>query len=72
VALAVDASGVVRDAVSLQGWTNFAGARPLPALVGAKASRVQGDKDFPSLSRQQRDAARQAAGMVREATTART
>ena len=68
VAIAVDDQGVVRDAISLSGWTTFARARRLPALVGQRATRLKGDRDVPGLSLQQRDAARQAATLLLQAT----
>jgi glucitol operon activator protein len=61
VAIAVDDHGIVRDALSLSGFTTFARARPVPALFDLKLSAVRGDRDLPQLSRQQREAARQAA-----------
>jgi DNA-binding transcriptional regulator of glucitol operon len=60
VALAVDDHGIVRDALSLSGWTTFARARSVPALVGLKANQVSGDRDVPQLSHRLREAAREA------------
>jgi len=68
VAIAVDDQGVVRDAITLSGWTTFARARRLPALVGQRATRLKGGRDVPGLSPQQRDAARQAATLLLQAT----
>jgi len=68
VAIAVDDRGVVRDAISLSGWTTFARARRVPPLVGQRASGLQGDRDVPGLSRQQREAARHAATLLQERT----
>lgn len=65
VAIAVDDHGLVRDALSLRGVTTFARPRPLPELFGAKISHVRGDRDFPRLSRRQREAARHAASLLR-------
>lgn len=67
VAIAVDDQGVVRDAITLSGWTTFARARRLPALVGQRATRLKGDRDVPGVSPQQRDAARQAATLLLQA-----
>jgi glucitol operon activator protein len=64
VAIAVDDQGVVRDAISLSGWTTFARPRRLPPLVGLRAGRVKGDRDVPGLSPQQREAAGQAATLL--------
>ena len=61
VAMAVDEHGIVRDAITLKGFTTFARARPVPALFDLKVSVVRGDRAIPQLSRQQREAARQAA-----------
>jgi DNA-binding transcriptional regulator of glucitol operon len=66
VAVAVDEGKVVRDALTLSGWTTFARGRSLPALVGAKVNQVKGDRDFPGLSKQQREAARQAVTLLQQ------
>ena len=63
VAIAVD-DGVVRDAISIQGWTTFARARPLPGLFDVKVSHVQGDRALAGLRPQQREAARQAVTLL--------
>ena len=60
VAMAVDSAGVVRDAITLQGWTTFARGRPLQALVGVQAATVAGTREITGLTRQQREASRQA------------
>jgi len=65
VALALDDQGTVQDALGLSGWTTFARGRPLPGLVGARASTLRRDTHVPGLTRQQRDAARQAAELAR-------
>jgi glucitol operon activator protein len=72
VAIAVDHADVVSDAITLQGFTTFARARPLPALRGQQVRRLGGDGDVPELSRQQREAARQAAVLYLEGRGART
>lgn len=65
VAVAVDEYGVARDAISLSGFTTFARARKLPALIGVRASTMRGDAAIPGLTRPQRAAARQAAILMR-------
>lgn len=65
VALAADDRGIVRAAISLSGWTTFARARPVPALFDVKLTQVRGDRAFPTLTPQQREAARQAATLLR-------
>jgi glucitol operon activator protein len=67
VALALDDKGVVTKALTLQGMTTFARSRELPALHGQRVSRLGGKNDVPGLSRQQREAARQAAALFLEA-----
>jgi DNA-binding transcriptional regulator of glucitol operon len=66
VALAVDEHRIVRDAISLRGFTTFARARPAPALFDVKVSHIRGDRDFPQLTRQEREAARQAVTLLRQ------
>lgn len=66
VAIAVDDHGIVRDAISLRGFTTFARARPAPPLFDLKANVVRGERDIPQLSRQQREAARQAALLFKQ------
>ena len=69
VAIAVDADGVVRDAITLSGLTTFARARPLPGLFDVKVSVLRGDRDIPHVSPSQRVAARQAAELYDAART---
>ena len=69
VAIAVDEGGVVRDAITLSGFTTFARSRPLPGLFDVKVSVLRGDRDIPRVSPSQRKAARQAAELYREADT---
>jgi DNA-binding transcriptional regulator of glucitol operon len=71
VAIAVDERGVVVDALCLSGFTTFARGKALPAVLGMKASKLRGDADVPDLSKAQREAARQAATLLREARQAR-
>ncbi|MCD4526516.1 transcriptional regulator GutM [Nocardioides sp. cx-173] len=66
VALAVDDHQIVRDAISLRGFTTFARARPAPALFDVKVSHILGDRDFPQLTRQEREAARTAVSLLRQ------
>lgn len=70
VAIAVDDHGKVANAISLSGWTTFARSRPVPGLRGAKVNQVKGDKEFTGLTRQQRDAAREAATLLKNQTAA--
>jgi glucitol operon activator protein len=67
VALAVSDEGVVAKALTLQGLTTFARGRDLPGLRGLNVRRLGGQQDVPGLSRQQREAARQAATLFLEA-----
>lgn len=66
VAIAVDDHGIVRDAISLRGFTTFARPRPTPPLFDLKVNAVRGERDIPQLSRQQREAARQAALLFKQ------
>jgi DNA-binding transcriptional regulator of glucitol operon len=61
VAIAVGTGDVVVDAITLQGLTTFARARALPGACGETVRRLGGDREIPALTRQQREAARQAA-----------
>jgi glucitol operon activator protein len=61
VAIAVGADDVVVDAITLQGLTTFARPRALPGACGQTVRRLGGDREISALSRQQREAARQAA-----------
>lgn len=70
VAIAVDDRGIVRNAITLQGFTTFARSRPLPALFDVKVSQVRGDRTFDALTPQQREAARQAAALFKTQTAA--
>jgi len=60
VALAIDERGVVADTLTLSGWTTFARGRRLAPLVGSTTAQVKGDREIRGLSKQQRDAAREA------------
>lgn len=65
VALAIDDHGIVRDAITLSGWTTFSRGRPLPGLHGRKTSRILAAKAVPGLSTQQLEAARQAVDLAK-------
>jgi DNA-binding transcriptional regulator of glucitol operon len=67
VAIAIDEKNVVVDAITLKGFTTFARGRALRALIGQRVSRLGGENDVPGLSRQQREAARQAATLYLQA-----
>ncbi|WP_210650097.1 transcriptional regulator GutM [Nocardioides sp. SYSU D00065] len=69
VAIAVDADGVVRDAITLGGLTTFARARPVPGLLDLKVSTLRGDRALADVSPSQRLAARQAADLYDAART---
>ncbi len=69
VAVAIDETGVVRDAITLSGLTTFARARPLPGLFDVKVTVLRGDRDIPHVSPSQRVAARQAAELYGAART---
>jgi DNA-binding transcriptional regulator of glucitol operon len=71
VAIAVDEHSVVRDAITLSGFTTFARAKPLPALFGLRLNVLCGEREIPHTSRQQREAARQAAELYRAGTRVR-
>jgi DNA-binding transcriptional regulator of glucitol operon len=64
VGLAFDERGVVQRAIGLSGFSTFARAKPLPGAIGLKASQLRGEREVPGLTRQQRDAARQAAELL--------
>ena len=72
VAIAVDDKGVVRDAISLSGWTTFARARRMPPLVGLRAGLVKSDRAVPGVTTPQREAARQAATLLQQSTARAT
>jgi DNA-binding transcriptional regulator of glucitol operon len=72
VALAFDERGVVVDAIQLQGFTTFARSQRFTEVLGLKASQLRGDRDVPGLSTKQRDAARQAAELLRRPATTTT
>ncbi|WP_151084338.1 transcriptional regulator GutM [Nocardioides cynanchi] len=66
VAIAVDERDTVVDAITLQGLTTFARARALPGACGQTLRRLGSDREIPALTRQQREAARQAATLFVE------
>ena len=61
VALAVDSGGRVRGAQVLRGWTTFAKAKPLTAVVGQRVNKVAGDSPIAGLDKTAREACREAA-----------
>jgi DNA-binding transcriptional regulator of glucitol operon len=65
VALAIDEQAVVRDALTLSGWTTFARGRPLRGLVGVHTRRVSSDRQLPGLTPKQHEAARQAVDLAK-------
>lgn len=69
VAIAVDDQGIVRDAITLSGFTTFARSRAVPGLLDVKVDVLRGDRDIPHVSPSQRKAARQAAELYRGADT---
>lgn len=68
VAIAVNDHGIVRDALSLSGFTTFARARPVPPLLGMKLNQVRGDREVPQISHRLREAARDASTHYRKGT----
>lgn len=71
VAITVDDTGRVKDALTLRGFTTFARSAPLPALVGLRRNVLVGERSIDGLTTAQRDAARQAAEFVKTSQTAR-
>ena len=69
VAIAFDDRGIVRDAISLSGWTTFARAQALPQLVGLRLNVLRGERDIDGVSAPKRKAARQAAEFVKRTDT---
>jgi glucitol operon activator protein len=65
VAIAIDDRGIVRDALTLRGFTTMARGKPLPGLFDVATSRILSDEPLPGLSRTQHDAARQAVDLAR-------
>jgi len=65
VAIAIDDHGVVRDAITLKGWTTFTRGRPLAGLVGLRTSRIIAARPLDGLSTQQHEAARQAVDLAK-------
>lgn len=66
VALAFDDRGVVRQALSLQGFSNMARGKPFPAVIGFKVNQLAGERDVPGATKQQRAAAREAAVLLKQ------
>jgi glucitol operon activator protein len=65
VAIAVDEAGIVRDSLSLSGFTTFARGRGVPELLGLRVNVLRGEREITGLSRAQREAARQAAELLK-------
>ncbi|HWL49312.1 MAG TPA: transcriptional regulator GutM [Acidimicrobiia bacterium] len=65
VAIAIDDHGVVKDALTLTGFTTFSRAKTLPALFDVTTSRIHAEEQLPGLSPQQHEAARQAVDLAR-------
>jgi DNA-binding transcriptional regulator of glucitol operon len=65
VAVALDDRGVVRDALTLKGFTTFSRAQPLAGLLDVSSRRIRADEPLPGLSRQQHEAARQAVDLAK-------
>jgi DNA-binding transcriptional regulator of glucitol operon len=66
VAIAVDQSGRVRDALVLSGFTTFARSAALPRILGLRANVLAGDREIVGLSTAQREAAQQAAQLLKQ------
>ncbi|HET9828337.1 MAG TPA: transcriptional regulator GutM [Nocardioidaceae bacterium] len=65
VAVAIDDRGVVRDALTLTGFTTFSRAKPLVGLLDVATRRILADQPLPGLNRQQQEAARQAVDLAK-------
>lgn len=65
VAIAIDDRGIVRDAISLTGFTTMSRAKPLPGLFDLKVNRILSDTQLPGVSAKQHDAAKQAIDLAR-------
>ena len=65
VAIAIDDHGVVRDALTLTGFTTMSRAKPLPGLFDVKTNRILAEEPLPGLSKQQHEAARQAVDLAK-------
>jgi len=65
VAIAIDEQGIVRDALTLTGWTTFSRGRTLAGLVGLRTSRIATRDSVPGLSKQQLEAAKHAVGFAK-------
>lgn len=65
VAIAIDDRDVVRDALTLTGWTTLSRGRPLAGLVGRRTGRVLAAEPLDGVSTQQHEAARQAVDLAK-------
>lgn len=70
VAMAIDEHGIVRDALTLTGWTTFSRGKRLDGLVGLRTNRIVAPKPLPGLKKQQQEAARQAVDFARSRVAA--
>jgi DNA-binding transcriptional regulator of glucitol operon len=70
VAMAIDEHGIVRDALTLTGWTTFSRGKRLDGLVGLKTNRIVDTLPLPGLKKQQQEAARQAVDFARSRVAA--
>ena len=70
VAMAIDEHGIVRDALTLTGWTTFSRGKRLDGLVGLKTNRIVDTLPLPGLTKQQQEAARQAVDFARSRVAA--
>jgi DNA-binding transcriptional regulator of glucitol operon len=65
VAIAVDSHGIVRNALTLTGFTTMARGKPLPGVFDVNTSRILSDEPLPGLSKTQHDAAKHAVNLAR-------
>jgi glucitol operon activator protein len=70
VAMAIDEHGIVRDALTLTGWTTFSRGKRLDGLVGLRTNRIVDTLPLPGLKKQQQEAARQAVDFARSRVAA--
>ncbi|MDX6300421.1 MAG: glucitol operon activator protein [Nocardioidaceae bacterium] len=70
VAMAIDEHGIVRDALTLSGWTTFSRGKRLDGLVGLRTNRIVDTVPLPGLKKQQQEAARQAVDFARSRVAA--
>jgi hypothetical protein len=68
--MAIDEHGIVRDALTLSGWTTFSRGKRLDGLVGLRTNRIVDTVPLPGLKKQQQEAARQAVDFARSRVAA--